>query len=135
MLADTTLCTSLFFQVMVSPTLIVPRSWGVNRFAPAGTCTVRGVAAGGTVGTTVGSTVGTTVGSAVGTTVGCTVGGIVIGGMVGSTVGGTVGANVVGATVGVGVGVAATTVNWPTISVALWVAAFAEATEAWSVHR
>src|SRR4029079_12362204 len=130
MLAETTLCTSLFFQVIVSPTLIVPKSWGVNRFWPAGTCTVRGVAAGGTVGTTVGATVGTTVGT--------TVGGIVIGGMVvGATVGARVGAPVgatVGATVGVGVD-AATTVNWPTIAPALWVAAFAAVAEECSVHR
>src|SRR6185436_6149268 len=93
MLADTTLWTSLLFQVIVSPTLIVPRSWGVNRFWPAGMLTVRGVAAaGGTVGTTVGTAVGTTVGSTVGTTV------------------------------GTGAPGTATTVNCPTIWVGLWVA-------------
>src|SRR6185436_6991115 len=40
MLAETTLCTSLFFQVIVSPTVIVPRFCGLNRFWPTGTCTV-----------------------------------------------------------------------------------------------
>jgi hypothetical protein len=40
MLADTTLCASLFCQVIVSPTLTLPRFWVTNRFWPEGICTV-----------------------------------------------------------------------------------------------